>query len=186
MTHDLPAELAQQAGMVTAQTLARVIDVTLGLLAGQLPSHDVDDLNRGLRTLLPGHQALVEAPERRLTEATELYTELSVRSGLAYSHAAELAEVVCNYLGDHLSLELRLRLERHLPPTLAALMTSQRAPAIEPGERELIGGVSTTLAEGRPGSRHPLSEGRPERAQTHSVVRSDNPHGDTKLSSAKR
>jgi hypothetical protein len=41
-----------------------------------------------------------------------------------------------------------------------------------------------TLAEGRPGSHHPLSEARPERAHSHSVVRADNPHGDTKLSSA--
>jgi hypothetical protein len=42
-----------------------------------------------------------------------------------------------------------------------------------------------TLAEGRPGSRRPLAEARPPAGQADSVARTDNPHGDTKLSSAR-
>jgi hypothetical protein len=45
-------------------------------------------------------------------------------------------------------------------------------------------GHGDTLAEGRPGSRHPLSEARSDRSQSESVVATENPHADTKLSSA--
>lgn len=44
-------------------------------------------------------------------------------------------------------------------------------------------GGTRTLSEGRPGSRHPISEARPTQRQQHSVE-DDNPHGDTKVSSA--
>jgi hypothetical protein len=41
------------------------------------------------------------------------------------------------------------------------------------------------LAEGRPGGSQPLASGDPRYlAHRHSVARSDDPHGDTKLSSA--
>ena len=47
--------------------------------------------------------------------------------------------------------------------------------------------VRDALADGRPGSRHPVSEASPaHRAQEHSVVHEDNPHGDRKLSSGSR
>lgn len=42
-----------------------------------------------------------------------------------------------------------------------------------------------TLADGKPGSRHPLSEANPSHGQSHSVAESANPHADTKLSSSK-
>jgi hypothetical protein len=46
-------------------------------------------------------------------------------------------------------------------------------------------GRGTTLATGRPGSRHPVSEAHEDRAHTESIARSDDPHGDTKLSSSR-
>jgi hypothetical protein len=74
------------------------------------------------------------------------------------------------------------RVREALPEPMSVLFTP-REPVedftyvhLDPGRR--------TLAEGRPGSPHPLSEARPERAHSHSVARTDNPHGDTKLSSA--
>lgn len=42
-----------------------------------------------------------------------------------------------------------------------------------------------TLASGKPGSKHPLSGAKPDRAQSNSVARSRNPHEETKLSSTK-
>lgn len=45
--------------------------------------------------------------------------------------------------------------------------------------------TGNNLASGRPGSRHPLSEAKPNGGQSNSVVESTNPHGDTKLSSSK-
>ena len=44
-------------------------------------------------------------------------------------------------------------------------------------------GGTRTLSEGRPGSRKPVSEARPANHQQHSVA-DDNPHDDTKVSSA--
>ncbi|HVK68207.1 MAG TPA: DUF2267 domain-containing protein, partial [Polyangium sp.] len=46
-------------------------------------------------------------------------------------------------------------------------------------------GKGKTLATGRAGSQTPLSEARPERAHGESVVRAENPHGETKLSSSR-
>jgi hypothetical protein len=40
-----------------------------------------------------------------------------------------------------------------------------------------------TLATGRPGSSHPISEASADRTQRESIAASENPHADTKLSS---
>jgi hypothetical protein len=42
-----------------------------------------------------------------------------------------------------------------------------------------------TLAEASASSSRPLYAAQPQRAQSESVARSDNPHGETKLSSAR-
>jgi hypothetical protein len=46
-------------------------------------------------------------------------------------------------------------------------------------------GAGMTLATGRPGSQHPVSEAHPETAQERSVVNAENPHAETKLSSSR-
>jgi hypothetical protein len=67
-------------------------------------------------------------------------------------------------VGEALPHEVRARLQQHLGRMLGQLLEARvpepapprehAAPPPEPGE-------GTTLASGRPGSRHPLSEGKP-------------------------
>jgi hypothetical protein len=104
---------------------------------------------------------------------------VAVREAVAVGFAIEHAECACRALAEQVSPELRSRLQRHLP-RLASFFELRDAPS-EPAAVPVHG---STLATGHPGSRHPLSEGRPERAQSHSVARSDDAHAATKLSSA--
>jgi hypothetical protein len=87
-------------------------------------------------------------------------------------------------LADALSEDVLTRLRRHMPGDMGQLFTPPRAmtsTAAEPHGKHAPG-PGSTLADGRPGSRHPLSEANP--AHRDSVARSENPHADTKLSSS--
>lgn len=106
------------------------------------------------------------------------YARVAAREGVELGFAMEHAQAVCRALmlvGDdvdeHLSVDVWPELLR---PGLADARAS--APPSS--------GRGRTLADGRPGSAHPLSEAPPpDRAQSESVVRSPNPHGDRKISS---
>jgi uncharacterized protein (DUF2267 family) len=109
--------------------------------------------------------------------------------GATAGQARELVASVCRVLVEELSSEAVDALRVGVPATLAALLV---APARdEPVPRPAPAGARDTLAEGRPGSHHPLSEapGRagldraPSGPQRGSIA-DDNPHGPTKLSSA--
>ncbi|MCC6619831.1 MAG: hypothetical protein IT385_01170 [Deltaproteobacteria bacterium] len=65
---------------------------------------------------------------------------------------------------------------RPTPTSTAGDMPVSRAPR-PPAEDH-------SLAGGRPGHGHPLADAAPERAHTHSIARADDPHADTRLSSA--
>ncbi len=96
-------------------------------------------------------------------------------------HAVEHVAAVCGALARRLPLPALERLRAALPAATARLLEPPSTPELEP----TLHPRRNTLAEGRPGSRHPLSEARPPAAQAESVVASDNPHGDTKLSSSR-
>ncbi len=104
-----------------------------------------------------------------------------VASMLGRSHvqATEIIAAVCHVLAEELSEDAVGELRRWLPRDIAAfLASSEEVPARRPA-----GG--RTLAEGRPGSRHPLSDARPPpRIQSGSVAASPDPHVDTRLSTS--
>jgi len=81
--------------------------------------------------------------------------------------------------------EARTLLARRLPPIWAAVF----APVPNAAETEVpagtVPGHGHSLATGRPGSRRPLAEAAPAPGQSDSVVTADNPHADSKLSSAR-
>jgi hypothetical protein len=104
----------------------------------------------------------------------------AVRAGRAREHA----QIVCRSLAEVLPEDSILLLIARLP-WLAPLLSLEEARLESPSPEVLRRKEPTnTLATGRPGSHTPLATGRADRAQSGSVAASDDPHGDTKLSSS--
>ena len=95
-------------------------------------------------------------------------------------HRREIVASVCRVLAEELSSEANQLLQRALPIALRELFVAGAPDGEEPSHVEL---ARSSLAEGRPGARTPLSEAHPTRVQRGSVVAEPNPHGATKLSS---
>ncbi|HEY6035606.1 MAG TPA: DUF2267 domain-containing protein [Kofleriaceae bacterium] len=74
--------------------------------------------------------------------------------GLSLGTARELIASVCHTLAERLSREALAAVRAAAPPSIASFL------AADDGELERTTGSGSTLADGRPGSRHPLSEGK--------------------------
>ncbi len=139
------------------------------------------------RSVLSGLAGYLTRPQRELV-ASELPEALgscltqghALQPSLMGSHGRELLASVCHVLGEELSNDAMRVLRRSLPRDLVELLAE---PSRELAEHAADSRHGTTLASGRPGSRHPVSEAAPARGQAGFVGES-NPHGGTKLSSS--
>lgn len=138
-------------------------------LADELP----DGLAHALRT---------DAPHAGF-DAEGFYQRVGQRLGVREGIALELAAIVGLTLGELVRDDVLARVRRELPDELASLFNAPppapEAPSVHmhPERR--------TLAEGRGGGSRPLFAADPGAAQTESVARAENPHAETKLSSAR-
>lgn len=96
--------------------------------------------------------------------------------GMSVGHARELIASVCRVLVEELSGNAVRTLRTHVPSIATYL--AEPAPETTPTRAR-----SESLAAGRPGSRHPISESAGSRSHVESVG-VPNPHGATKLSSS--
>lgn len=94
--------------------------------------------------------------------------------------ARELVASVCRVLAEELSNAGLTALRAGLPPSLAELLAT---PGQDLSTRPPAPRRNATLATGRPGAGHPISESHPIDHQTGSVAEA-NPHGGAKLSSS--
>lgn len=181
MTDDeLVAHVAAHAGIGAAEA-ARAVAAVLGTLGERLSHSEAGALADALPA---GAAARLRAGRfDRDFDLEELYGRVARRAGVRLGFAVEHTIAVCATVGERLDAATRARLGRALPPEMLALFAVR--PAVEAPPPPPRVGAHTTLAEGRPGSRRPLSESAPPPAQADSVARADNPHGDTKLSSAR-
>jgi uncharacterized protein (DUF2267 family) len=174
MREELISRVVLHSGLADERAQAAIVAVLSGLrrqlgapeaeaLADVLPTDFADVLRRG-------HYD--GGPVAARVAALE-----DVPLGQAIEHTAS----VCRALADLLPDPALVRLRHALPSETSTLL----APSAEQASGRPAHHRRETLAEGRPGSRHPLSEARPPGAQANSVVASDNPHGDTKLSSSR-
>lgn len=183
MTNELtPKDLfdaLETAGLGDRPTARRIIDATLAVIGERLCA----DENAALGSCLaPTLRSILSASTYSSDfDTAELYERVRRRAGVSAGLAREQAQVVVETIGRFAPEEVIHRLERALPAEVASLLRPREAG--EPPEPTVMPGRA--LADGRPGSRHPVSESAPTRAQSHSVVREDNPHGDTKLSSGR-
>jgi hypothetical protein len=179
--HDLLGRIAQLAGArADDPTIERTLLATLGELAAELP--DVD--RRALLDVTPSECV---PPELHEPSSGSPIDRVARRAALPLGRAREETAAVVRALAEALSAEARARLFRHVDPELRALVSAMdHAPESTAAHAPPapVRRAPPTLATGRPGSEHPLSEARPDVAHAHSIARSDEPHADTKLSSA--
>ncbi len=181
------ARVGRLGGITEPDAARRAILATLEALGASL--------SRGVRShvaaaLPAAHAAALMRPAaEKLSRADAFYDRARALEGTTPGFALEHVQVVCRALGTMLPDETLQRMKRDLPGELASLFNpparegepplhASRPPSHPPPHRE-------TLAAGHPGFTHTLAESAPAAGQTHSVVREQNPHADTKLSSSR-
>ncbi len=100
--------------------------------------------------------------------------------GITAGRAREVLASTCRVLAEELSNDALHALRADVPLTTAALLA---APSPASDHEPVQPQRHATLASGRPGSEHPISEAQPSPRHSDSVARR-NPHATTKLSSA--
>lgn len=126
-----------------------------------------------------------ELPAQLATALDEGDTALPIEEhvlapGMHAGQARELVASVCRVLAEELSTDAIERVVEAVPADVGALFASS-SPATHVAHEPRR---HPTLADGAPGSEHPVSEGHTRAAQTASVAEAD-PHADTKLASAR-
>lgn len=179
MTHDeFVSHVAGRTGLsgAAAERVARtVLEVLRERLSWPIIQAIAEDIPSPLAASLRGEHG-------QTFDLAELHARVARRAQVRPGVAVEHIGVICQLLAEALSSGTLHRLRESLPKPWSDLFVPREPD--EPLEHVHLDPGRRTLAEGRPGSSHPLSEARPERAHTQSVVRADNPHEDTKLSSA--
>lgn len=118
-------------------------------------------------------------------DVESLVAGVAWRENVPRAVALEHVTAACDAIASRLPESVRHRLRADLPREIAALLTESATmtpPA--PFTRTRRHPPRATLATGRPGSAHPVSEARADSAHAHSVASPD-PHADSKLSSAR-
>ncbi len=138
-----------------------------------------------LRSEVPHPMALMMLANAPRHRPSTLFSRVAAHEGRSIGTAKEHAETVCRALARILDHDLLVRIGKDL--SRRDLFEVPSWPDVPPhGIPEPPRAESHTLATGKPGYAHPISEAKPsDTAHRHSVVRSDNPHGDVKLSSTK-
>ncbi|MDD9941622.1 MAG: DUF2267 domain-containing protein [Myxococcales bacterium] len=161
--------------------VTRVAGAVLAVLAEQLPQDQ--------RRTFAGHvgwdldpATLSRAPLVADT-LDALYARVADREDAPSGLALEHTQAVCRALAETLSGDARIWLASRLSSELATLLEPRPPPNV-PDVDHHPAHARSTLAEGRPGSSHPLSEAAPETAHSESIARAREPHRDSKLSSS--
>lgn len=171
-TEDLIAHVAAHAGCerALAAHAAREVLATIG---GYLP----DAERARVADELPAELA---ATLRATAPRALPVTERLLGAAVSAARARELIASVGRVLAETLSRDAIAAITAAAPPELAELVV---APA--PARDAPRPGSGRSLATGRPGSAHPVSEARDDRTQDDSVARDANPHAGRKLSSGR-
>lgn len=162
---------------------ARAARASLQVLGGLLTQDERAALARELPIELVKLLA-IGLPQPRL-DWRQFHRRVAELAGVPLGLAIEQSEVVCRILCESLAPATRRHLQKLLPE-LAALF--EPAEQVEPplGQSHRSSEAPNDLAEGRPGGSSPIATADPRSlAHRQSVARSDDPHGETKLSGAR-
>jgi uncharacterized protein (DUF2267 family) len=171
---ELIARVSDHSGLDEAAAASAVASVLTALRA-ELSSTEAEALAEALPDELAD-----QVRAGRYDGGGSLAVRVATAEQVTVAEAIERIACVFGALAELLPDATLERLAGALPSELARLL-QRRSTGSRPPSHGLR---TTTLAEGRPGSRRPLSEARPRQGQPDSVAASDNPHADTKLSSS--
>lgn len=181
---ELLRHLSTHAGLDDAAA-RRAVEATLAALGEILAADEAARLGRSLppawATKLSSSP--LASAEGRSWDRERFVERVAAHAAVGPTNALDEATAACAALSALLDEETRSSVARALGAggALFEIVAEGRPPrrshASEPPAR-------ATLAEGRAGSRHPVSEAAPHGAQSGSVAEA-NPHGDAKLSSAR-
>jgi uncharacterized protein (DUF2267 family) len=157
ITTELLLDAMHDSGLRDRGAARRIVHATLQGLMKCLTSDERATFARGLSPLL--REGLDATGITETVAADELYRRVAQRAHVGASTAREQAQVVIETVGRHISYEIVRRLAHAFPSEIAELFQERAVGAAPP--------YAETFSA----------------AQTHSVVREDNPHGDRKLSS---
>ncbi len=164
-----------------------VIDATIETLFAALD-------NQGRKVLEENIGAVKKLPTKKLDSnqititPQELYQEVARREKVDIGFGMEHAQAACSALAEVIEPSALKMIKTHGAESIAELLTPRREfrpskSPVSPRHHPDPEGRGRTLAAGRPGSRHPVSEAEHAGAHTQSVSRNKNPHRDTKISS---
>lgn len=174
------------AGLRSEEEARAVSENVVTHLGALLTPHD----RLAMAGLLPGSLAgaLNQEEPHQAFLLDDLVLRVAIGAGVPVGAALEQTQVVCEGLARAMSEDVTDFLRARLPDDVAALLRvdrpTMRGPARYVHPREAPVAVrGSTLATGRPGSNHPVTEAAFGQGHSGSVARSDNPHADRKLSS---
>jgi uncharacterized protein (DUF2267 family) len=143
------------AGFAGRAEAMRALRATVMALGESLEDDERAALGRHLPASL--HAALDRCAYVGDLEIDDLFARVAHHEHVARGFAVEHAEVVCRALAERLPSDALARLRREVRPSVVALFDVSREPPSVPRTTSTSG---TTLASGREGSRHPVSEAR--------------------------
>lgn len=175
-------ERVMSGGIPDQATAERALRAVLSTLGERL----TEDEAHVLATRLPADLArVVDESDYDLDfDAGEFYERTRLREHTTPGLAREHADVVLRVVGEALG-EVSSRIVRALPADIGRQLVGPDDGEPPPHAPPPRASHLSTLAHGRPGSAHPLSEAAPSAGHQSSVARSDDPHGETKLSSGR-
>ena len=100
------------------------------------------------------------APGSRM-HVQELHFQLARGLGIEPGRAVEVAQMTCHAIASRLDADGRAQLLIRVPADLRPLFEPPPSIAATTAAQPHLAGTGHTLADGRPGSTHPLSESRP-------------------------
>lgn len=175
-------KLVRERGLADDRSAHRAIMATLQALGSRVPAPEREALARALPLKLA--RAVSAERFRGAGTARDLYAAVERAERVKPGYAHEHVQIVLRALGELLPDELDDRVEEAIAPSIAELLRGfAQTDGEPPPYAEVHSARHHTLATGKPGSAHPLSESPPPGPQSESVA-AENPHADTKLSTA--
>jgi uncharacterized protein (DUF2267 family) len=179
----LLGRLTELTGAGDERAVLRVTHAVMTVLLEQLPPNDRAWLTAALPREVVADISAGQLSYRPSDDLNAFIERVAAREAVTTGFAREHVQAVLRGLGEALEQSARLRLARFLPDELASWLEPKELAAVPSHAAEAHAHHRSTLSEGRPSSRTPLSESAPRRGQQDSLASSDNPHADTKLSS---